>query len=214
MRDANRNPYQSSLFAIRYRLHTLLKKKTVFFHESMRNTFVDTKAIMYEPMAEDFMRRREEILSEFVSHFAREFTPDVVMQVVVQAEDAYLAKCIKDIDKAGDGKLLERELVSKENINRIMVVLQEPAPSRIKDIAALNIDPRGVFIFELEGRYFLPEEDTANQVDAVYREAPKGPSVSQYQRKLIFKVIQDAEMTLNAMASLPLTHRVSDTSRN
>ena len=97
-------------------------------------TFIDLKGITYRSVNDDFDRRRQEILNYFTTHFERDFTPDVVMGAVDLAEAHYLADRIQEIVNAKNGLLQGREVVSRRNLRKVMVLLQEPPPHRVENI--------------------------------------------------------------------------------
>ena len=203
MADASGAYGGSALFSMRYNLQFLMHSKQVNFHQGRMLTFIDLKGITYRSVNDDFDRRRKEILNRFITHFERDFTPDIVMGAVDQAEAHYLADRIQEIVNAKNGLLQGREVVSRRNLRKVMVLLQEPPPHRVENIIAQGIDPRGVFMFEIEGKYFLPKGDVGERLQAIYDSCTKGPKIGKYQRKLVLKSLEEAERTLNGMCGRP-----------
>jgi hypothetical protein len=108
-----------------------------------------------------FLKRRKKILEEFVDHFKDDIDREIVLEAVNQAEEAFVASHIDSIVAAEEGTLETRWRVGMSNILNVVVVLQEVPPERFKHIAELKVDPAKVYIFEIEGKHFLPDGDTA-----------------------------------------------------
>ena len=96
----------------------------------------------------------------------------------------------------------------------MLVVLSEPPPKVVKKLQAKGVDTRGVFLFEIEGRYYLPKVDTQQRVEAIFNQIEVFPNESKFQRNLVSRVLKIAEVTLNEMAGLPLDPVVSTNSNS
>jgi hypothetical protein len=59
-----------------------------------------------------------------------------------------------------------------------------------------------VYLFDLEGKYHLPEKDTKTRIDAALGSFKEVPPPSIFQRKLLQKVFRNAEHFLNGMAGI------------
>ena len=82
------------------------------------------------------------------------------MSVVGKTEEGFLADRIAEINESREGNLQGQVSINKDNFCDVLVVLSEPPPKVIKKLEAKGVDTRGVFTFEIEGRYYLPNVDT------------------------------------------------------
>ena len=102
------------------------------------------------------------------------------MSVVVKTEEAFLISYIAEINCAKEGNLQNRVPIDKSNFGEALVVLLEPPRKVIKLLQAQGVDTRGVFSFEVEGRYCLPKVDTQHRMEAIFNEIEVFPSESKF----------------------------------
>jgi hypothetical protein len=144
-----------------------------------------------------------------VTHFEGVHSADTVMDVVADSEDSFLADRIQEMENAKNGLLQVQEKITSKNIFDVLVVLQEPAPDTIVKLESKGVDTRGILNFEIEGRYCLPKVDAHTRLEAICNQISDWPSEEVCQTRLILRVLELAEITLNEMGDLPLGVSVS-----
>ena len=102
MRDAFGKPAPTALWPLQLSLQALLEYEEVFLHASGNYTFVDRQGLLGHALFDTFQRRHDESQDHFVAHFAGRFSREEVIRAVVLAEEAYLNRCIRDLEAVVD----------------------------------------------------------------------------------------------------------------
>ena len=129
MRDASGKPVPTALWPLQASFYVLVEYEEVLLQADGRHTFLDRQGLLSQTLQDEFLKTREESLGHFVAHFADKLESKIVIDAVVQAEKAHLAKCIRDLDGVDrqDGVWETRYGVTSKNIRDVMVVLQKPS---------------------------------------------------------------------------------------
>jgi hypothetical protein len=176
---------------------------------------VDKIGILDKDFTDHFVQRRERALRDFVAHFKDAFDDAVIIDAVVKAEEAFLLQVLQDLDGIETEKGKTSHSVSFKNIFKVMVVLFEPSEKGFKELKKIKelSRPDRVYLFDIEGKYHLPEYNTKARIDAALGSFKKFPPPSIFQRKLLQKVFRNAEHFLNGMAGIdapPCVRYLSD----
>ena len=105
---------------------------------------------------------------------------EAVLDAVTQAEAAILAQAVQEAEEASTGGGPSKELITRENICNVLVMLKEAIPALVGTAEKKGMGPTMVCAFEIFGDYCLPAIDKAQHINDCLRGLQGVPSIKMH----------------------------------
>ena len=126
MRDARNNFAATPLFAMRFRLVDLLRRRQVHFSQGHQHVFHDRKGLLSESMDIKFTDIYEDAVAGFIHHASDVFKAEVINLAITHAEAQYFSLRVNATEETKQGRTTHTVPIVRENLENVKVLLLKP----------------------------------------------------------------------------------------
>jgi hypothetical protein len=127
MRDARNNFAATPLFAMRFRLVDLLRRRKVIFSQGHQHVFYDMKGLLAESKDIEFTAMYYDAVEGFIHHASSVFKEAAVVRLAItHAEAQYFSLRVNATEETKQGRTTHTVPIVRENLENVKVLLLKP----------------------------------------------------------------------------------------